>query len=309
MTSFSGLRSRTCAALAAGLAAALLAPSAASAQTPTPAPQQPQFDGFTMTAFDPQKHSFRFANAWNGSLSITLPIVGRVNLASFEFGLCGGMSAAALDSFRTKLLVPTDVTSAPNSGPLRKYVFDRQVDSLKASGAYALRTFLDWQARPLESKKVAGITIRKGTIPLTIAEFNSKIRVRLRDGHPVPIGLVNVSGLSAPWRNHQVLAIGYRNRPGNHVTVAIYDPNYAISNRNPDGIAFLHTQNRKLTLTPDPNAAQAPGSPRFRGFFRIPYSQKTPPKPPWSEEPPPQPEPTVPVRVPVGQLTPVALQR
>lgn len=249
-----------------------LAPSSATAQ---PA-------GFTMTDFDPDRYSFRFVNSWSQSLYVTAPIGGRVDLGSVGFGLCGGMTFAALDSYRTKRVVPQNQTTEP--GPrskIRQYVLRRQVESLALGNAQALRQFTDWQLRSLNDKKVLGITVRRGLKTLTRRQFVNQIRPRLRDGHPVPLGMVNVSGVRAPWENHQVLAIGFRNRPNNQATIAVYDPNYPISARNPDGITYLHTGSRRQTYTPSPNG-QRVRSERFRGLFRVLYSQATPPRPPWT---------------------------
>jgi hypothetical protein len=246
-------------------------------------------EGYTMTSFDPARHSFRFANSWStGNLSVDLPLVGRVDFGSVAYGLCGGMSFAALDTFHAKRVIPASQTSTPPaSSAMRQYIWDRQIDSLTLDGAEALRTFLDWQGKGLDDTYFLGARVGLGLRSLTYREFIDKVKPRLDRGEPVPLGVVNVHGLAAPWGNHQVLAIGYRRRPDNHVSYAVYDPNYPISARNPDGITFLHTSNRRQTLDPAPTSARAHTG-LFRGVFRAPYARKTPPTPPWQQPASPQ---------------------
>lgn len=55
----------------------------------------------------------------------------------------------------------------------------------------------------------------------------------LDTGSPVPLGLIHVSGLAAPWGNHQVLAIGRFTRAGGEPVIELYDPNF------PDETIFL----------------------------------------------------------------------
>jgi hypothetical protein len=262
------------AAIAAAAAIAVAAPAAAA----PPAP-----DGYTMTDFDPERHSFRFVNSWStGDLAVDLPLVGGASFKGIRYGLCGGMSFAALDSFHADRVVPAGQTTEPADGtPLRDYVWSRQIDSLTVGGAGALARFLDWQWKPLDDQHLFGVRVQKGLKTLTREEFLFELRPRLVRGEPVPLGMVNVSGFTEPWGNHQVLAVGYRNRGGGHASIAIYDPNYPISAANPDGITFLHTGNRRQTLGPSPNGARAHDG-RFRGLFRTPYQKKAPPTPPWT---------------------------
>ncbi len=255
------------AALAAG---ALAAPAAAQAP-----------EGFTMTGFDPQRHAFRFVNSWStGSLTATLPLVGQVNFGSVGYGLCGGMSFAALDSFHADRSAPA-TTSVPGPGSaLRTYIWDRQIASLTMNGAAALARFLDWQLKPQEDQYLFGVRTQKGLTTLTNEEVHFEILPRLRRGEPVPLGIVNVSGFAAPWGNHQVLAIGFRMRDAVNASIAVYDPNHPVSRSNPDGITFLHTSNRRQTLDPSPSSTRA-RSGQFRALFRAPYAKRTPPAPPF----------------------------
>jgi hypothetical protein len=260
---------RTLAAVCTALTSAVLVPAAAAAQAPS---------GFTMTDFDPERHSFRFVNNWNtGDLTADLPLVGSVSFKGIEYGLCGGMSFAALDSFNADRTVPTGQTTEPREGSaLRDYIWARQIDSLTVSAAAALVRFLDWQWKPLDDQYFLGVRVQKGLKTLTREEFVFEIQPRLKRGGPVALGMVNVSGFAEPWGNHQVLAIGYRARGNGHASIAVYDPNFPISAGNPDGITFLHTSNRRQTLGASPSSSRAHNG-RFRGLFRAPYEKKTPP--------------------------------
>jgi hypothetical protein len=260
---------RTLAAICTALTSAVLVPSVAGAQAPS---------NFTMTGFDPERHSFRFVNNWKtGDLTADLPLVGTVSFKGIEYGLCGGMSLAAADSFHANRTVPTGQTTEPREGSaLRDYIWARQIDSLTVSAAGALVRFLDWQFKPLDDQYFLGVLVQKGLKTLTREEVLFEIQPRLKRGEPVPLGLVNVSGFAEPWGNHQVLAIGYRARNNGHATIAVYDPNFPISSDNPDGITYLHTTNRRQTFGASSSSTRAHNG-RFRALFRAPYEKKTPP--------------------------------
>lgn len=263
------------------LLAAAVAWIAGSGMSPAPAAAQAP-SGYTMTAFSPHQHSFRFVNHWTlGDLTLALPPVAAVNLRDTAFGLCGGMSFAALDSFHARRTVPIGQTTEPAVGSaLRTYVWQRQIQSLTIGNGVTLARFLGWQQRALADTRILGVRVRKGLRTLTREQFVNQIRPRLRKGEPVSLGMVNQSGLAAPWGNHQVLAIGFRNRPNGHASIAVYDPNHPISAANPNGITFLHTGNRRQTLDPAPTSRRARTG-LFRGLFRAPYNRVTPPAPPW----------------------------
>lgn len=53
------------------------------------------------TAFNPPVHGFHFSNSWSGQkILIDVPLIGTVDFGSLAYGLCGGMSYAALDTFK-----------------------------------------------------------------------------------------------------------------------------------------------------------------------------------------------------------------
>ncbi|MDH3692686.1 MAG: hypothetical protein OEU36_24935, partial [Gammaproteobacteria bacterium] len=103
--------------------------------------------------FNMERHGFRFGNSWD-DLHINLPEpFGDVDLETESFGLCGGMIYAAHDSFymestsgrlvytpgneplpepesKTKTEIRRNEVPGPGS-ELRKYIWNRQMDSLK----------------------------------------------------------------------------------------------------------------------------------------------------------------------------------
>ena len=279
-------------ALAAGLCLAALAPAMSQAAlkvpdrpkvddkpgipegpVPRPAPRPPRPE-LAQTGFDAREHGFLFVNSFSRDLGVTLPIIGRVNFGSFDYGLCGGMVYAAADSHLSGAAPPRTSTEPPPGSVTRKYIFRRQVDSLTAKRADALRRFLHWQMLPLGDKKFLGKRIVKGLNNRSRDQYKDKIRPRLRRGAVVPLGLVKVHGLESPLRNHQVLATGFRDLGNNQGLIAVYDPNHPADAGNPDGITYLNMRTRRQSFDPE---GRRPTGDRFRAIFSTPYSRKTTP--------------------------------
>jgi hypothetical protein len=279
-------------ALAAGLCLAALAPAMSQAAlkvpdrprvddkpgipegpAPRPAPRPPRPE-LAQTGFDAGQHGFQFVNSFSRDLGVTLPIIGRVNFGSFDYGLCGGMVYAAADSHLSGAATPRIDTEPPPGSVIRKYLFRRQVDSLTAKRADALRRFLRWQMLPLGDKKFLGKRIVKGLRNRSRDQYKDKIRPRLGRGAVVPLGVVKVHGLASPLRNHQVLATGFRDLGDDQGLIAVYDPNYPVSPRNPDGITYLNMSTRRQSFDPE---GRRPTGDRFRAIFSTPYSRKSTP--------------------------------
>jgi len=68
-----------------------------------------------------------------------------------------------------------------------------------------------------------------GTRALTQTHF-AEVLKQLNEGTPVPLGLVLVDADESleVWRNHQVLAYGYRFISRDTIEILIYDPNYPL---------------------------------------------------------------------------------
>jgi hypothetical protein len=244
------------------------------------------------TAFDPRVHGFDFVNTYAGDILVDVPLVGRVDLGDSPYGLCGGMSFAALDSFYAGVEVPNYAGGAEDAPPpaefasgepLRSFVYGRQMDSLRADDARLVRRLVTWIPRPIHSNWLV-----TGLAELTKRAFDDKIRPALDQGCPVPLCLVKADFddmLPDPLnptlppagftKNHQVVAIGYRRHEvgPDHWDVDIYDPNY------PDEVHTLHLKLRVQTarvqsdgsLYDDADDPDENRRGRFRGFFRTPY--------------------------------------
>jgi hypothetical protein len=142
-----------------------------------------------MTALDPEKHGFRFGNAFEND------VIPEVDFKTD--GLCGGMSYAVLDYYFAHQPIPSQDYLPANRTPLQSYIYNREVDSVKASLArWAELGFNPGGARNGEFFRW-GLETKPGS---RIAELRSFID----RGVPVVLGLQ-----AARSGNHQVIAIGY----------------------------------------------------------------------------------------------------
>lgn len=170
-------------------------------------------------AFVPSQHGFKFINSFSGLfLPFSIPILPGLGNPSAIYGLCGGMSAGALDLFLANRPIPS-VTDVPQNGtPIQRFLYKRQLDSFGRLGEVLAR-FIEWMGLPDDTPQ--------GTQKRTLDEF-AKIRTRLNRFAPVPIGMqyVKWSDTNQVWQNHQVLALGYQRDAQNRILLQVYDPNY-----------------------------------------------------------------------------------
>lgn len=231
------------------------------------------------TGFDPTKQGFNFTNFFTGQILIDIPLFGTRDLGPTSYGLCGGMSYAALDNFISGGTLPNnpnDKTPPVSGTPLRSYLYARQHDTFVDDNAWMIRQFIEWVAYPdTTALGVTGLDVR------SFKQFLDNIQPQLAAGHPVPLGLVkanisvgsvNSTDDNVLVKNHQVLAIGYKldKDPvnGTHWDIQIYDPNY------PGSIQLMHTHSNVAGYqTYDGSQTQTES---FRGFFATPYSPKQP---------------------------------
>lgn len=229
------------------------------------------------TKFDPKKHGFDFANYFGHDLgSMSIPGFGSINFGSYAYGLCGGMSYAAADTFLHDGQTPVTGGTPPGQGSaLRGELFDRQVDTLTHDNAAVFRRFVAWQLLPIDDRKVFGHTVIEGLKTKSKRQYRKKIKPKLLENKPVPLGLVKVDGTAVPWKNHQLLAIGSFKTSGGQLVIATYDPNYpAGSEGEDDGITWLYTKRRKQYH--DPAGTDAVSSKKWRGYFATRYAKKQP---------------------------------
>jgi hypothetical protein len=170
--------------------------------------------------FVPSQHGFHFPNAFTGyMLPFTVPFLSDSKVKGV-YGLCGGMSAGAIDFLLAGREVPA-VKEPPKRGTrLHQYLFRRAMDSF-AMGESILR-FARWMLLPDESIN--------GTYRMTLSEWE-KVRARLDQHQLVPLGQLrakatNIQEVSRNvWNNHQVMAYAYTENADGTQDIRIYDPN------------------------------------------------------------------------------------
>ncbi len=170
--------------------------------------------------FIPSRHGFHFANAFAGyMLPFTVPFLSDSKVKSV-YGLCGGMSAGAVDFLLAGREIPA-MKEAPRRGTkLHRYLFRRAMDSF-AMGESILR-FARWMFLPDDGLN--------GTYRMTLGEWE-KVRAMLDEHRLVPLGQLrakaaNLQEISRDvWNNHQVMAYGYTENADSSVDIRIYDPN------------------------------------------------------------------------------------
>ncbi len=222
-----------------------------------------------VSGFQPSSNGFPFPNSWPPGPTIRVgpirtPVLG---FGDASAGLCGGMVMTVRDLFEAGIRMPADPRPANGSARFDAIV-RRQVESLDWLRV-PLR-FLDLQAlRPDPPNGLAAVLGREPPRVVAIREAWPRIRADVDAGHPSPLGVIRVTGIS-PWsltRNHQVLAFGY-DATDTLIRIRIYDPNHP-------GIDDV-----ELRAEIDPDIArpwhqrirlsQSTGEPLL-GFFRQPY--------------------------------------
>jgi hypothetical protein len=228
------------------------------------------------TGFDPHVHGFKFANRFHGGavvaelvrqgrlseltgLNLPKAIRHLTDLAGAEdfwgtFGLCGGMSWAALDRYRRGEPIP-ETDSVPGTGEeLFSELVGRQVDSMR--GRQLLERCIVWQMLPdrvpwwwFWSKDVGRLTGHK--------EWPA-LRAALENDTPASLTLIRAHGVTSPARHHQVVATGYEDSNEGEVAVHLYDPNH------PGSRPVIHLDLGEDYRSPRPR--QSTGEP-LRGFF------------------------------------------
>jgi len=141
-------------------------------------------------------------------------------LAAAGYGLCGGMSYAALDFYKAGLPIPWlgEQGERPQSGSrLRGYLWRRQLQSFARDIDRFLVwiVYLNWIPNWL---KGGPSWLSKET-----REEWDKLKAFIDGGSPIPLGLVR--NTISPFDCHQVLALGYDELDDIRRVIYIYDPN------------------------------------------------------------------------------------
>jgi hypothetical protein len=209
------------------------------------------------TGFTAAEHGFKFLNYFEFSASLGLqPITRRpVVLGKVVLGLCGGMSFAALDYFHAHKPVSTVANVDDIPPELRRYLVDRQFDSLARGGVIKV---LDWAERADNS------------LALSVAGWEApKLRQRLDTVEPAALALIRVGGITHLMENHQVVGTGYDfDDETNRMVVYLYDPNHP--GETPTLTMNLTKPSAGIAL------AQSTDEP-VRGFFLMGYAPQAPP--------------------------------
>jgi hypothetical protein len=211
------------------------------------------------------------------------------------FGRCGGMAFAGYDFYRARWRIDDSVTMPPTEGPLGAYIYERLLDSLRLN----IGRFVDWTVRlhglaNLDEIATALLGSAVGTVvggpigALIGAYIGGQVDVfDLGRGAAVlleptkrewtllkeildhqaawPIGLI-YGDKKWLWEQHQVLAVGYKDKGAGQGTLYIWD--------NKDGNA-----QSSVSLDFRGDELQAAGRhPNLKGFFCDQYEWQRPPQ-------------------------------
>ncbi len=271
---------------------ALPPPPAPRPAPPAPGPAPcPPLTCAPVGSIIPSRHGFKFVNSF--SLPIPLPglpfLPGLPSSIPASFGLCGGMATAALDYYLKCIPVPSRTTIPTQGDNLFNYLVRRQLDSLDVPGFGMVLKFLEWTNRPDTTTRVARSSVPAAILSMLIGPLTQLITLdglqeltapefrattaSLAAGSPVVLGLIYVGpGAVNIWHNHQVLAYGVTNVSANVKDIKIYDPNYP-----GDDTAIIRcivqAGGTRVLCQQDGRG----GTKTVRGFFRMPYTRRTPP--------------------------------
>ena len=204
------------------------------------------------TDFSPARNGFQFPNRFEFHFPIKypLPFGGAIDLNDVVFGLCGGMSFAALDYFFIGEPLPAYNNPQEIDQKLFTYLCDRQLDSLKIP---VLLKVIEWML--LENRDIA-LRMSRVEVP--------KLRRLLEKGEPAVLALIRVQGIGDPTKNHQVLATACEfDEATKNLTVSLYDPNHP--GEEPSIKLNLAKPGAGIDISQSTGEA-------LRGFFIIPYS-------------------------------------
>lgn len=253
------------------------------------------------TQFRPQTDGFAFINSWTfepaeeqdmkrslvasseaaastvganlGALmGRVTPLIDRMiaSAAPKNYGLCGGMAAAALDYFRAGKPLPRGkgINDLPSKrtrqgAVLRKYLTNRQLDSMAANFPKLLYWMLMLHI---------DIPFYEGDGPAWLLARSKdewdELKRHIDDGTPWPVTLVGSS--VSPFNNHQVLAYGYDDADEGTATMFVYDMNCP-DKENSIGLDFRG----RLLQASETCPIQLRGA--LRGFFCNEYQPQDPP--------------------------------
>jgi hypothetical protein len=211
------------------------------------------------TTFKPEQHGYHFANFFENVILEESPM-GKIATR----GRCGGMAFSALDHFYSGLQLPKFTSEQlapkgvpPDSHPLAKYIYRRQLDSFFVLSGLK---YITWSLSP----DSAGFLV-KGVSRWTKEDEWQKLADNIDRGKPVTLGLIAARDLAGLTSNHQVIAYGYAIE-GDARIVHIYDVNY------PDEEIQLRSDSEMLGWFETSRTKES-----WRGWFVQDYAPILPP--------------------------------
>ena len=218
--------------------------------------------------FLPSLNAPLFPNGpWPAGTDIWIDIsgLGPVWINGTGLGLCGGMSFLTRDIFEagTPQLQSPDSTLLPV--PLVKHIQSRLIDSFKPLPLIPA-TWLELDQYNFD-----------GTFARSVAEAPG-IMADIDAARLCPIGVMLVSGTSAPWdvfSNHVELVWGYeRNSATGVLKLHVYDCNAPGRDDMTISLDISGKGGTKMISTTGTSSGSAPGT--IQGFFRLQYQPADP---------------------------------
>ena len=213
------------------------------------------------TGFNRAVHAWRFRNPKH-------VVCWPVKHLCKQWTFCGGMSLSALSRYRTHTPIPTETSpSASTIEELKKAQLATLPDEVWSK-------FMDFVMSPTLPHTVA-----LHTIGFKTEQEIPRLRRSIDAGIPIILGLIRVEQSNIPdevFKNHQVLATGYRFNEGTgQLLIDVYDSNYP-SPAYQGSVISLHTRLPRNQIKARQTTGQKTGpttttyTDRVRGFFVIP---------------------------------------
>lgn len=219
------------------------------------------------TQFRPDTNGWRFDNFRANVCWPAKPICS-------DWSFCGGMSLSALTRFRKGTPIPYENTYS------QKTITELKDSQLATMTNEVWQKFVEFTQSPTEIH-----TIAYHTIGFKTEKEIPKLRKAIDSGAPIILGIIRVKQdnlAEGVFKNHQVLAIGYRFNEGTgQMAIDVYDPNHNMKTSTID----LQTRAPKNQIyAKQTTIGGNPVVEKVRGFFVINIGSG-PPKPVSATEP------------------------
>ncbi|GEM_PF-1124270 len=230
-----------------------------------------------VVGFTPSVNGFQFTNSFppEPTMTIDLPVVGRVPIGDASNGVCGGMVCAARDIFETPGMAPISNPTQPGpNDPLFRYIVKRLIASFELPRVGFLK-YYEWMLTPDGDTGWPPFVVRRGLAWKTIVEeWPNRIRPELDAGRLCCLGLVTTASPNPAdlGHNHQVMAYGYDLDAEQTLTLLISDPNTSPANADRVRISVSLANPEQVTQITHNVGIDHP----IRGFFMVDYTYEDP---------------------------------